>query len=486
MFIFTIILIVFSLPFVLVAIRALNAVKNVDNASREEVEKLAYQYRLGEKLAGRDDLLIPSDSLFSPENKENPLLQIDSLIRERNYTEALSIANQAKSKMGVFPFLSRLAFCYNALGKYEMTLQVADNAYAQIKDSFRAKDMTLDERFVNFIGTFIGTGKLTQKPYTIPQEQLDKLYTYCQIYKIEAYKKLGDFNNARSTAYHCMASGSDLIIDGEKSSIKDLATEAFYSINKEYCSRFLEIPVYARRVIMPVKAYTVVPKEMVAVIKMEDLPMDIKFKEDPLPDHLYVKHPAFNDFYIPFENHEVELLRDKLQEYCRLVQCLGASKIIISCENKDKDSRNEETTAHVEAEGSKLKMKGNAKVDIKTSSDLLNELNQKLSLEQSFSPTKLLPIPENLIWYPKQYDWQEHYKQRMCTNDINSWDEVMETSKTNVVNVDELYTLQAEFAAVISKGSASAELHHNLHVESHEESLLKVHVEFVPKSELNS
>ena len=63
-----------------------------------------------------------------------------------------------------------------------------------------------------------------------------------------------------------------------------------------------------------------------SVLKINKLPA-IQFPSaHPQTDETYVCHPFNKKLYIPISNYEKELLHDRINEYCYVLQCLGATE----------------------------------------------------------------------------------------------------------------------------------------------------------------
>lgn len=425
------------------------AMNEFDNATQEKKDYLEFLYRI-EKIAEGTPTPLNADSNWHPFSPNNPLVPIKNAIESGDYENALNIGETYKNIYGIIPFVSYLARCYNYFGLYDQSIQLVDDAIKAAAKEFSHE-----------------TNKIVRE-----------ISLYLSIFKIDAYHELHDISNERRTAFECMIEGPDWIWLGEERSARSIARERFYSINREYCEKFLSLKPENRRILLIVNSYTAIPNGMVSVIKSEDLPHNIRFRRGPYLNQLYVIHPVINDFYIPFENHEVELLRDKLNEYCRFVQCLGASYVKISFEKDQTYSNTFNRNRNGNASGSYSNLGGKIQARIRSSYDLREELSQRLLLEQYFHPQGIITLPNDLVWYPTEKDWYYHYQQRMSFNRIASWDEIIETSKTQVFNYNELLTIQAELNFVFASMRGNMTSEEKINIDIHENSILKVHVEF--------
>ncbi len=226
--------------------------------------------------------------------------------------------------------------------------------------------------------------------------------------------------------------------------------------------------------------------------------------ELPASNQLYVGHPYTPSMYIPFENYELELLEDKLREYCMVMQSLGATEINIEClnltdSNKDVHKANS-GSASIEASGNTLGGKlaqysggvsGSFDSEKDTANKLLEAISLKMELHQRYNPHSMPKLPEGLlIWYPHESSWQRTYKQRMQGAFLEH-EERIETKKSRVISNSELSDISGELSVVVNAGWSAkldakgkkAELA-EMKLEENENAVLSIHVKFAPLESL--
>lgn len=124
----------------------------------------------------------------------------------------------------------------------------------------------------------------------------------------------------------------------------------------------------------------------------------------PLIDHVYVGHPLVVGRYLPLASFHAELFEEKMQELTHLLVALGARSIQVSCNQgyqKDYEGGIRYTSASIKSgslRGRKRKTK-----------------QSKVEFEETYSPAEDFKpgVPDNLIWYDKEYNWQALVKKRM-------------------------------------------------------------------------
>lgn len=68
----------------------------------------------------------------------------------------------------------------------------------------------------------------------------------------------------------------------------------------------------------------------IEVFNIDHIPQMIQFPVGhPIPGTIYIGNPFVPNMYIPYEGYEFEFFLSKVNEYCRLLQCLGATEITI-------------------------------------------------------------------------------------------------------------------------------------------------------------
>ena len=69
----------------------------------------------------------------------------------------------------------------------------------------------------------------------------------------------------------------------------------------------------------------------------------------PIANHLYVGHPYLAKKYMPFETYQLELVEDRVREFCYLVQCLGATEISIDCLTSSNSKQHDKSQIDINA-----------------------------------------------------------------------------------------------------------------------------------------
>lgn len=289
----------------------------------------------------------------------------------------------------------------------------------------------------------------------------------------------------RKESFHVTQIASDekrsdgvLLVDDSK---KDLD---FF--DEEYSKLFLSLPYNERKVLIPVKNYTDLSLEHITVLKMDRLPSEMDFPiGHPVANQVYVGHPFLPHKYIPFENYQLELIEDKVREFCQIAQCLGAIEITIDTENSSQSNGTRNYTQDINGtiEYKGVGVSGGRKRS--GSRSLIEEISQAINLHQTFVPTKAPYLPKTTVWYQNEPSWQRLYEQRM-NGGLTQHEERIETRKNQVVDNHELQEVKAELQSLF----ASANLNWNTSIDEsfsqQENAVLSICVKLAPIESLST
>ena len=372
----------------------------------------------------------------------------DQLIEEGKTDEALSLALKFREEQQNVLFTPVIARAYFEKGQGEKAIQILNEDYESLSD--------------------------------------DSYYwrSVLNCFRYDIYDKMGDKVNARR---YCLEVKQTSTHDMEylDSNVQETSIEDFEKIENEFVQHFLELPYEERKLIVPVKSYSDLSQNTLSVLNIKNLPA-INFPiGHPIANQLYVGHPYLPTKYIPFENYELELLEDKIREFCQVMQFLGATEINI--ESVNTLSNNNDRTVN---------QKGNVSLDYKLASGnvefkrdrvskFVDDISKSISLHQTFTPKAAPYLPDNLVWYSNEPSWQRIYDQRMQGKfDMNDHEERIETRKSQVIENSELKQISLEVKNLIVRANGSWEQSMEEKFEAHENAVLSIKVKFAPLDSL--
>lgn len=254
----------------------------------------------------------------------------------------------------------------------------------------------------------------------------------------------------------------------------------------KYIQSFETLPYQERKVITMTNTDHLFKSDNLTLLWMNNLPAEIKFPiTHPKKDHTYICHPYDNRLYLPIEDYEEILLNDRINEYCYLMQCLGATTIRI--QNKKEESLNEhrESARNIHVGGSYKMLEASGNYETNSKKGEGRNSKYTFAREQHFNPSKKPYIPDGLIWFPHEVSWQRLATQRM-SGGILKYSESVSSSENRVVTSDELQDINAEVKALFAKMKGGIKRESNYEISMNEDQEWEIFVEFKPIEEFDA
>lgn len=208
-----------------------------------------------------------------------------------------------------------------------------------------------------------------------------------------------------------------------------------------------------RKFIMPVRDNEIggCLAENIAVFRISYMPPCIKFPSGhPYPNVLYIGHPYKQDLYVPYSESEELFFIDKVHELQYLLECLGAEEITITSIKGKKVSEFNSDELNVHGDVDTLLLEASA--DYHKSRE--NKERGSQSVERSFkiklAPLKKPYVPEGLVWYNAQPEWQRLVERRM-NNNILQYTECVKSSDTRFTSNVEIDDIKASVEYLFTK-----------------------------------
>lgn len=231
---------------------------------------------------------------------------------------------------------------------------------------------------------------------------------------------------------------------------------------------FIDLPYSKRKLVLIDNELKSTPADTFIVLDKNNLPKKLKFpNNNPIKEELYIVHPFIKDFYMPYSDYEVNLFRDKFEEFSYFIQCLGAKAMTIKVDKRGENSRsnlinlssyqNKKKTIDGSIGFKGLGIDGKKKDDkIHESSqnankDEISENETSYSRTQIFNPTKKPYLPSEMIWFENESSWQRLYKQR-TTGNIMRHHDVLSSKSSYSISKNEETTLKEAFINYIGGG----------------------------------
>jgi len=205
----------------------------------------------------------------------------------------------------------------------------------------------------------------------------------------------------------------------------------------------------------------------------------------PIENELYIGHPLKSTIYLPIENYEYDLFLDRINEFCYLLQCLGATELTIkTVKGQTTDQMNSEQLQI----NSKINAQQYGKFDTEVETNNLKEsstdFNQKLEKTQRFSPTKKPFIPKELTWYENEPAWQRLFQQRVNGN-ILEYHENIATNQKKLFSDNEITKIKADYEHLLASVNVNIASNSNAKFDEQENTEWEISVKFESIENLN-
>lgn len=401
------------------------------------------------------------DAIFDDDDDINEYLleDIENAIEEGDINEALSTIELLDSHQ---------CHAYYWVGNYFEKKEDWDNALLFYKKAINSFENETDH-------------------YNSDKRRMSLCYSsMANIYEDEK----DDIDEARicmRSAY--MYSDSDWMVegdDGKMINVEDVFRKIYVRLEGEYTEKFLDIPWKDRKYLLIVDGIPDMNQTSFTTLYMDADLSQLSFSlGHPQANELYVAHPLVTNRYIPIENYQLEMIEDKVRELCELAQALGAERIDIDCLNSNSSDRTNNSETNVSGGVSRKSISANASYHNDYSNRLLEKLSRSISLHQEFQPRKAPFVPDNLIWYKGEPNWQRLSRQRL-EGGLVTHEERIETSKCKAGSSHEMNSVKAELKVLFTKMDVEFDQTYETKFEQMEDAVLSIKIKFAPLSSLGS
>ena len=205
----------------------------------------------------------------------------------------------------------------------------------------------------------------------------------------------------------------------------------------------------------------------------------------PLGNSLYYAHPAKPGYYLPIDNADEELFKDKINDFCHLAQCLGATKITFrSIKGRALDS-SVQSALDVEVQGGYKAVDASLGYSNSRETNTKSSSSMKEQMYQLYAPTTYPYIPDNNNWYNVDSNWQRLAKQRLEGNMLQYTTRIS-SRETMSVTGGQMDEVKAAFKAFLAKGNGSVRNQESYSFRRENETEWEISVEFRPLKDFDN
>lgn len=301
------------------------------------------------------------------------------------------------------------------------------------------------------------------------------------------HKNVYDYATARQYALMAARFGNDeekhRCNDGTEKTTKQDATDDFYRYDEVYTEHFLDLPYKDRTTLLIVDTYDNLFQNHFVTLHIDSDLSALSFPMGhPKVNEVYVAHSLTTNRYMPIESYQLELIEDRVREFCELAQGLGATEINIECLNSNSNDSTNSGNRNISGGASRMSSVHGSGHD-EYSRRLIEEISRSISLHQTFQPHKAPALPDNLLWYSGEPSWQRLYRQRM-EGGLLTHEERIETKKSQVVDNREMKEIKAELETLFANMDIAFDKMEEAKFEQQENAVLAISVKFAPLSQL--
>jgi len=237
-------------------------------------------------------------------------------------------------------------------------------------------------------------------------------------YKGHILELMGKTTNSRNAYMKSLAEAPE----EQKYELQNRITKLEEANTDLWNNYVLKVPYKERKYIMLVEDSKIKNCAVsgITIFNSSNVPNCINFYDNmPLNNELYVGHPYNPSVYIPYNQAEDILFQDKIQEFCYILQQLGAEEITITSlkGRKVNEINNKKEELEVAANAGRF---GNASLNIDSStSNLMDRTShEQYDVKYVYDPINIPEMPSETIWYQNQPKWQRLVQSRIDGNTL--------------------------------------------------------------------
>lgn len=237
-------------------------------------------------------------------------------------------------------------------------------------------------------------------------------------YKGHILELMGKTTNSRNAYMKSLAEAPE----EQKYELQNRITKLEETNTDLWDNYVLKVPYKERKYIMLVEDSKIKNCAVsgITIFNSSNVPNCINFYDNmPLNNELYIGHPYNPSVYIPYNQAEDILFQDKIQEFCYILQQLGAEEITITSlkGRKVNEINNKKEELEVAANAGRF---GNASLNIDSStSNLMDRAShEQYDVKYVYDPINMPEMPSETIWYQNQPKWQRLVQSRIDGNTL--------------------------------------------------------------------
>ena len=326
---------------------------------------------------------------------------------------------------------------------------------------------------------------LLQEALTEIEKTIDHCKDHEECWKLHKYKGhilelMDKITDSRNAYMRSLAEAPE----EQKYKLQNMIRE-FEEANADLWDNYiLRVPYKERKYIMLVEDSKIKNCAVsgITIFNSSNVPNCINFYDNmPLNNELYVGHPYNPSVYIPYNQAEDILFQDKIQEFCYILQQLGAEEITITSlkGRKINETNNKKEEVEVAANAGRF---GNASLNIDSStSNLMDRTShEQYDVKYVYDPIDMPKVPSETIWYQNQPKWQRIVQSRIDGNTLE-WTECISSKLKFFTSSSEKEDIKAKLKVLMANIEGRSYKEEEKQLKEETETIWRVSVKFRSK-----
>lgn len=223
---------------------------------------------------------------------------------------------------------------------------------------------------------------------------------------------------------------------------------------------FAKLPYQERKFLMLVNGFEDYEKDAPDIqrFRISHVPHDVKIEGGvPTANQLYIAHPYRTGVYLPVSKYESLIFRERVHELSKVMMALGATEIrtIRNSGYKSQSSFESSTrTSGSVSYGGKFDFGGSRSTGSQFGVE--NESDEAIFINFRNDPIQQPYVPQGLVWYPHDRDWQQIADNRLHGNLLEYEIKIL-SKEVNLISNSERSNIEAQARVLLASGSFSRE-----------------------------
>lgn len=259
--------------------------------------------------------------------------------------------------------------------------------------------------------------------------------------------------------------------------------DEFSKLQTSFSQNFLSLPLHQRKHLVICDELIYLPNSF-RVLPMAEIPTNLKFPVGhPVSNTLYVCHPYRTDYYIPYDTYEVEILRDEIEEFKKIMEHLGARHIDLSDMFENNKEMSQQKRRDIHGGGNYEGQYGAHGVyDAEDNSVITIKLRSVIEGNSDYLLAGKPTLPKDLVWYDHRVEWQNKCESRLAGRLVHDYFTIS-VSSSEMTTEFERKKIEADMNILLVSAEGGAESSNSYTMKREKERIWKINVEFYPLSD---